>query len=124
MKDMNNSVDQTGRIYLKRGEKLPKLETKDGHAMTAFPLIVNEYIDEDEDGNVRESTTVMDVYLYREQAKNAVEYLCGGREVRIVGKLRSQTYQDRGENRRRLFVACDRIKYGPKPAAVTEPSEA
>ena len=60
-------------------------------------------------------TDYFDIELWNKIAVDAAEHLKVGREVRIYGKLKQESWKNKdGENRTKVIIHCRRIVYGSK----------
>ena len=81
-----------------------------------------------EDGQKAESTTFVDVDVWRRMAEICAQFLKKGREVLILGSLRQSRWKDSKtqEPRSKIRVLAQQVQFlGPKPqAAADAPPEA
>ncbi len=77
-----------------------------------------------EDGQKTESTTFIDVDVWRRMAEICAQFLRKGREVLVMGSLRQSRWKDpkTQESRSKIRVLAQQVQFlGPRPDAEPEP---
>ena len=98
--------------HLTRDPEIKTLES--GTTVANFGLAVNEHY-RDKNGDKKESTTFVDIEVWRRQAENCGEYLSKGSAVLIDGKLKLDQWQNsEGQKRSKLKVTAMSVQFLPK----------
>ena len=106
---LTNSVRINGRL----AQNIKIRQDRNGKDYAFFTVCVNEeYGPRDEEGNRAKTTDWVDCKTEGAQALALEKWCAKGRELTVEGKIR--TYKD-AENRTRMHVRCQEIKYGAKP---------
>ena len=89
--------------------------TPAGTAVTDLGLAVNDTY-KTKTGEVKETTTFVDIVVWGRQAETCGEYLSKGSPVLIEGRLQLEQWQtESGEKRSRLRVHADRVQFLGRP---------
>jgi len=89
--------------------------TPTGTAVTDLGLALNDSY-KTKTGEIKETTTFVDVVVWGRQAETCGEYLSKGSPVLIEGRLQLDQWQtESGEKRSRLRVHADRVQFLGRP---------
>jgi len=106
-----NVVVLTGRLTHD-----PELrETGNGTAVCNFSIAVNERW-KTKDGEAKERVEFVPVVVWGNQATNCSRYLSKGHSVSVMGRMQTQSYDDRdGIARKKTEVVADKVEFGERP---------
>lgn len=86
--------------------------TPSGVAIAEFSVATKRLGNRNEDGSWNYDTDWLDVVAWDQLAETAVANLRKGSRVRVIGSLRTDTWEDRdGNKRKRVMVRADDIMY-------------
>ena len=89
--------------------------TPTGTAVTDLGLAVNDTY-KTKTGEIKETTTFVDIVVWGRQAETCGEYLSKGSPALIEGRLQLEQWQtESGEKRSRLRVHADRVQFLGRP---------
>ena len=89
--------------------------TPTGTAVSDLGLAINDSF-KTKTGELKESTTFVDVVVWGRQAETCGEYLAKGSPVLVEGRLQLEQWQtENGEKRSRLKVHADRVQFLGRP---------
>lgn len=89
--------------------------TPTGTAVSDLGVAINDSY-KTKTGELKESTTFVDVVVWGRQAETCGEYLTKGSPVLIEGRLQLEQWQtESGEKRSRLKVHADRVQFLGRP---------
>lgn len=102
-----NTVSVAGNLT--RNPELRYIES--GTALCTFGLAVSRNY-KDKDGNPRDEVSFIDVTLWGKAAEYHGEHLKKGRSVLVVGRLKSESWEDKasGQKRTKLGIVADRVQ--------------
>ncbi len=103
-----NSVTIIGNL----GKDPESRFTTSGKQVAAFS-VATSYKYTDSAGEKREETEWHDVEVWGKQAENVTEYLTKGKKVAVVGRLKTDKWQDKqtGQERRRTKIVALTIEF-------------
>jgi len=85
--------------------------TTGGTAVCELGMALNNKYKDKQSGQMKDSTTFVDVTLLGRTAEIAGEYLAKGRQCLVEGRLQLDTWDDRetGQKRSKLKVVCEQL---------------
>ena len=76
------------------------------------------------DGDQRKETSFFDAEVWGELGENCAEYLCRGRGVRVVGRLKQDRWKDgEGKPRSRVKIVAEHVEFKPARRSGNDESE-
>jgi single-strand DNA-binding protein len=99
----------------------PELKVTDsGTTIGKLSVANNRIIGKDNDGNLKEEVSFIDVTVFGKGAELARQFLTKGRKVLIDGRLKQERWQgDDGTNHSRCVVIAESIEYLDSPKQQT-----
>ena len=93
----------------------PEVKTlQSGTTVANFGLAINEHY-KDKNGDKKESTTFVDIEVWKRQAENCGEYLSKGSAVLIDGKLKLDQWENsKGQKRSKHKITAMSVQFLPK----------
>lgn len=111
MSNMLNVVILEGFL----GADAEQKSVNNGRSLTKF-RVANTRSWKDRSGEKQEETTWVTITSWNDSTKNIVPYLTKGRQVKVVGRLHSNTYEDQTGTKRTAYeVLADDILLGADP---------
>ena len=116
-----NQVTLLGRLG-----RDPELKDAKGTAICKFSLATSEEW-KDEGGEKKQETDWHEIVCFRKTAEIASKYLAKGRQVLVVGKIKTRSWDDEktGTKKYRTYIIANNIQFvGDNKTATTETSSA
>ncbi|MBR5645416.1 MAG: single-stranded DNA-binding protein [Treponema sp.] len=90
-------------------------EPMKGFKVCRFPVAVNRYTKNPNNGETMDEVSFFDVESYGKIAETCEKNLSKGRGVRVVGRLKQNRWKDdSGKNQSKIYIVAEHVEYKPK----------